>query len=205
MKSMGVVLLVFLLIQPVSARTALEPDSGGNYKLLIAASQWEYKIYDLNDYNRPYSQLLDDSTAVRDMQIDDDEIQIELNSQVSIILISRDITHSISIEEIDFTIISKRPGLGIEFSEAVIGNFTAPDKKMIMEAKPSFDVGFGTDQMKFSFIVGDPITSPELGRAILIITALVSFFSTLLMIPFLKRSVQSNLKNEDLLYPPTKA
>lgn len=154
MKRIAIVLILFFSVVSVSAQSTLTKIDN-EYEILVIAKQWEYDVFDLSDLVKTPEEILND-TSLLSLELDTDEFNVDKGASITVHLVSRDVTHGLGIEELDFDIKSNRPAPGVEYGDITTGILDLPDNDTTLETIATVFVGLGTDDMVLTFIVGDP-------------------------------------------------
>ena len=139
--------------------------TNGAYRLRIEASQWEYKIYDINRAAEDDRDLEFTSDAVKDLYLVRHRVVFnEKGADVQFNLYSRDVQHGFAVNELGILVATNRPGVGEEFGAPVQVEFNTGNKDVTYSGFCHIFCGLGHPDMKLKFVIG--AGSPETGKAV---------------------------------------
>ncbi|MHA2503793.1 MAG: hypothetical protein ACXAE3_13110 [Candidatus Kariarchaeaceae archaeon] len=167
MSKMKFYLVIFLMLFPVIFLTAPATASGeaseefivvdGLYKVRIEASQWEFKVFDMNlAANEGYPDLsIVGDTIKQEFEVKHRVEFSEKGANVQFNLYSRDVQHGFSINELDVAVAMNRPEPGNEFGAATSVERTLPNDDVTYSSFCHIFCGLGHPDMKVKFVIGE--------------------------------------------------
>ncbi len=161
-------LLVYILAfatLPTSAAEGgeLMTDDDGNYNIRIEASQWEFKAFDLVHLDKLIADGMDEEEAMDGLEVKHRIGSFGKGSHIILEIVSRDVQHGFSINEVDVSIALNRPIVGSEFGSASIIEFDAPNENTIISGFCHVFCGLGHPDMKLKFVIGEGLPNYGLG------------------------------------------
>lgn len=161
-------LLVYILAfatLPTSASEGgdLMTDDDGNYKIRIEASQWEFKAFDLVHLDKLMADGLGEEEAMDEIEIKHRIGSFPKGAHIILEIVSRDVQHGFSINEVGISIALNRPVDGNEFGAPSLLEFDAPTESSIISAYCHVFCGLGHPDMKLKFVIGEGLPNYGLG------------------------------------------
>ena len=161
-------LLIYILAFATLPSTAAEggdlmTNDDGDYVIRIEASQWEFKAFDLVHLDKLMADGMNEEDAMDELEIKHRIGSFAKGSHIVLKIVSRDVQHGFSINEVDVSIALNRPVEGAEFGSASILEFDAPTKNTIISAYCHVFCGLGHPDMKMKFVIGEGLPNYGLG------------------------------------------
>lgn len=114
-------------------------DSTGSYNFRVELSQWEILVFDLNNNEKKYQNEIGN---------------LDRGARINFEIVSKDVQHGFSINELEIAVASNRPEPGEEFGTLVTVNATLPEESLTIMVFCHIFCGLGHPDMKFNFIIG---------------------------------------------------
>ncbi|MCH8908448.1 MAG: hypothetical protein IH840_15280 [Candidatus Heimdallarchaeota archaeon] len=152
--------------------TKLEETPDKHYKLAIIAFQWHFRVIDLEKKAQLINAGEEESTARAEAELLN-RIQLQSGSTIEVTFYTRDVQHGLKIDEIDFKLVSNRPGPEEVLGVAAVGILEFPKINEKYRAYSYIFSGLGTDDMEIWFYTGDWLfITPSYIYGILIVSTL---------------------------------
>ncbi len=142
----------------------LEVNSDGAHEVRVEASQWEFVAFDMVQVQR----LIDAGQSEADA-MDASKYKHRIGSfikgaHVILSVVSRDVQHGFSINELGILVATNRPIPPDEFGAPTVVEFDAPDKDVTYSGFCHIFCGLGHPDMKLKFVIG--LGSKDFGQEI---------------------------------------
>ncbi|MDH5402859.1 MAG: hypothetical protein OEZ01_01090 [Candidatus Heimdallarchaeota archaeon] len=168
---------LFLNSNQVSAEVGeLEKDSDGVYQIEIRAMQWKFTAVDKVKYSRLMDEGLGKAKALEEASFEHRIGSFEKGSNVVVSLVSRDVMHGFSINEVELSLSANRREGEQEYSDPVVQEITVPNADTIITGFCQIFCGLGHPDMKIKFVIGEGLPNYGLYAFIAFMSANVLLF-----------------------------